>query len=484
MVTKILEGFGPVGADGKKELKLRDAKKGCTLRHLLTHTAGLSYPWNEPSNSELFKPTEGEPHFPNLHLIETRDFNYPLLWEAGEKYIYGASCEWVGQFAVRTTGTNLRRLCKDLVFKPLGLINEDEIDLIPVKKNAGVNIRTGEKHSFMEIPFELYQPPDGWNPEEGKFWLGSGPVRSSLQSYRWENSSSTSLETYSSILILRFFFFYSNEQQNSTGHSQSRLKVIEWRDLANGCFGSNHFDGSQDGDSDLEILGTRFHLRVSERKRQVFCSESSKKDFSCDNDWRLLFSHLLSLLKLKSIDEFSAQVKPGDFGINLLQAQVFKSPTVTGKPGGSHAWAGESPKTRMQTLEGQDLVSKSKSSRLTCYLLSFSLLLIAKGLANVFWFLDPDNEIGSIIGAQLLVSRCRRKDCHFLKDDYAKLSLRSWLCKHASLPCSLTSDSAILRSTNGQTSRWMGKAHLFPAQSQDRLFRLWNESLITSLRSR
>jgi methyl acetate hydrolase len=54
LVTKIIEGFeDEVGKDGKKVMKLRDAKGRVTLRMLLTHTAGMALYWNHPHMTEL-----------------------------------------------------------------------------------------------------------------------------------------------------------------------------------------------------------------------------------------------------------------------------------------------------------------------------------------------------------------------------------------------------------------------------------------------
>jgi methyl acetate hydrolase len=54
LVTKIIEGFeDELGSDGKKVMKLRDAKGKVTLRMLLTHTAGLAYEWNDYDLGEL-----------------------------------------------------------------------------------------------------------------------------------------------------------------------------------------------------------------------------------------------------------------------------------------------------------------------------------------------------------------------------------------------------------------------------------------------
>lgn len=54
LLTKILEGFEEGhDAEGRKIMKLRDAKTKVTLRMLLTHTAGLSCHWSNPLLAEF-----------------------------------------------------------------------------------------------------------------------------------------------------------------------------------------------------------------------------------------------------------------------------------------------------------------------------------------------------------------------------------------------------------------------------------------------
>lgn len=97
-VRKIIEGYGPIGADGKKELKLVDAKSKVTLRHLLTHSAGLAYYWNHPLMVEYYKPSEGEAQaiLPfATGLIE--HFASPAVQEAGVSMAYSPVTDWLGQ---------------------------------------------------------------------------------------------------------------------------------------------------------------------------------------------------------------------------------------------------------------------------------------------------------------------------------------------------------------------------------------------------
>jgi methyl acetate hydrolase len=81
---------------------LRDAKSKVTLRHLLTHSAGLAYYWNNEHMVEYYQPTEGEAHaiLPfATGLIE--HFSSPAVREAGEEMCYSPVTDWLGQVRTR-----------------------------------------------------------------------------------------------------------------------------------------------------------------------------------------------------------------------------------------------------------------------------------------------------------------------------------------------------------------------------------------------
>jgi len=186
LVTKILEGFEEeLGEDGKKVMKLRDAKGQVTLRMLLTHTAGMALYWNNPLIVDLYRPSDGSvPHFGIPFFTgDTRDFEAPLVTEPDTTYTYSCSSDWLGQFAVRSTGRSLRQLFKDIICEPL-CIPSSEADLwIPPSlstNQASIHVREANK-SFRAIPFPL------WSMEEplpeGKAYFAPACIFSSLQGY-------------------------------------------------------------------------------------------------------------------------------------------------------------------------------------------------------------------------------------------------------------------------------------------------------------
>src|SRR5260370_32555571 len=77
---QVLEGFDPSGGP-----KLRPAKRSITLRHLLTHTAGLVY---DMFNAEMGRYMETKA-IPGIISCENAALSLPLVFEPGAKSAYG-----------------------------------------------------------------------------------------------------------------------------------------------------------------------------------------------------------------------------------------------------------------------------------------------------------------------------------------------------------------------------------------------------------
>ena len=75
---------------------LRPASRPATVRHFLTHTSGLAYPFTSTIWRD-YKPRAGE----------TYPFGGPLLFDPGERWEYGISIDWVGQLVEAASGSPL-----------------------------------------------------------------------------------------------------------------------------------------------------------------------------------------------------------------------------------------------------------------------------------------------------------------------------------------------------------------------------------------
>lgn len=89
-----------------------------TLRHLLTHSSGLSYEQLSPVLL-AWRTSRNESAWSG-RTVETRA-NHPLLFEPGTAWMYGPGTDWAGKLIERTTGHSLEDYMSSRIWGPLGL---------------------------------------------------------------------------------------------------------------------------------------------------------------------------------------------------------------------------------------------------------------------------------------------------------------------------------------------------------------------------
>lgn len=103
---QVLAGF-----DAKGIPQLRPVHKPITLRNLLTHTSGFSYPLWDPNVVRYLKAARADPALPRR----------PLMFEPGEKWAYGGSIDNVGQLVEIASGQSIDRYFSENITGPLGM---------------------------------------------------------------------------------------------------------------------------------------------------------------------------------------------------------------------------------------------------------------------------------------------------------------------------------------------------------------------------
>jgi methyl acetate hydrolase len=147
---KLLEGFG---ADGPK---LRAPRVKATVRHLATHTSGLTY---EFWNTDMPRYMEATGALTILSGLET-SMNYPLLFEPGTRWDYGVGIDWLGRVVEKVDGRRIDRFCREEIFEPLRMPDTAfEVEPHMAARLASVSIR-GEDGTFGDFALA---PPS--NPE-------------------------------------------------------------------------------------------------------------------------------------------------------------------------------------------------------------------------------------------------------------------------------------------------------------------------------
>jgi len=94
-----------------------------TLRHLLTHSSGLSYDAFNPTLIRWCAATGKRLDSANavsLATVETR-FSSPLLYEPGTSWGYSCGIDWAGKLAERVSGTDLETYFQCEIFAKVGV---------------------------------------------------------------------------------------------------------------------------------------------------------------------------------------------------------------------------------------------------------------------------------------------------------------------------------------------------------------------------
>ena len=89
----------------------RPAKGEMTIRHLLAHTSGLSYPFTSPTVFAIQAKTGKDPK------------ELPLLFDPGTKWQYSPATAVLGDILVKLSGQSIEDWDQAKVFRPLGMVD-------------------------------------------------------------------------------------------------------------------------------------------------------------------------------------------------------------------------------------------------------------------------------------------------------------------------------------------------------------------------
>lgn len=141
---KVIESFDP--ATGAYQV--RPAARPPIVRHFLTHTSGLAYPFTSAIWRD-FKPRAGE----------TYPFGGPLLFDPGERWHYSTSTDVVGRLVEVVSGQKLEDYFRQHIFSALKM--DDTSYNVPEAK--GPRLVAGQQRAgeHMDGAIELQKPQPG-----------------------------------------------------------------------------------------------------------------------------------------------------------------------------------------------------------------------------------------------------------------------------------------------------------------------------------
>ncbi|KAI1381571.1 beta-lactamase family protein [Hypoxylon crocopeplum] len=167
---QVLTGF-----DDEEKPVYEERQGTITLRHLLTHTTGLSIPIFTPELQQLQK-FKGPPATPPK-TIEA-EFSEPLLFQPGKGWNYGTGYDWAGKMVERFSGLTLEEYMRANVWGPLNMrhmsfspdsspeMKERKINM-SLKDESGKLVPTTEGYIYLyEDRDDAYGGFAGWGSAE------------------------------------------------------------------------------------------------------------------------------------------------------------------------------------------------------------------------------------------------------------------------------------------------------------------------------
>jgi CubicO group peptidase (beta-lactamase class C family) len=157
---QVLEGFDASGAP-----RLRPARQPITLRHLLTHTSGLTYSnWSD-------KLPQYEKFTGQADIAESRNgaFAAPLEFDPGERWQYGIGIDAVGKIVEAVSDQSLEVYFRENIFAPLGMTDTGFLISSAQKRRVATTYSRQPDGSLTSMPFQMPQRPEFFSGGGGLF---------------------------------------------------------------------------------------------------------------------------------------------------------------------------------------------------------------------------------------------------------------------------------------------------------------------------
>lgn len=142
--VKVIANFD--AATGNYQLRAPATKP--SVRHFLTHTSGLAYPFTSEIWRDL-KPRAGETH----------PFGGPLLFDPGTRWHYSTSTDVVGRLVEVVSGERLEDYFREHIFVPL--VMNDTFYSVPEAKGPRLVAQQQRGDARMDGAVELQNPQPG-----------------------------------------------------------------------------------------------------------------------------------------------------------------------------------------------------------------------------------------------------------------------------------------------------------------------------------
>ena len=131
-VSDFIPEFKDMEVYNEDQTEILNAKKEITIKHLLTHTAGLIYGWGgEALDKRYQKANLFQPGTPLADTVKKLS-DLPLAHEPGDRWTYGVSTDVLGYLVEVVSGMPFEEFLQTRLFGPLGMI--DTAFSVPIEK--------------------------------------------------------------------------------------------------------------------------------------------------------------------------------------------------------------------------------------------------------------------------------------------------------------------------------------------------------------
>ena len=131
-VSDFIPEFKNMKVYNKDQTEILDAKNEVTIKHLLTHTAGLTYGWGGERVDKRYR--EANLFQPGTTLADSMKklSEIPLVHEPGDRWTYGVSVDVLGYLVEVVSGMPFEEFLQTRLFRPLGMV--DTAFSVPLEK--------------------------------------------------------------------------------------------------------------------------------------------------------------------------------------------------------------------------------------------------------------------------------------------------------------------------------------------------------------
>ena len=122
-VSQFIPEFENMKVYNEDQTEILNAEKEVTIKHLLMHTAGLTYGWGDKPVDERYKELKIFETGSTLADMVKKLGDIPLVHEPGERWTYGVSVDVLGYLVEVVSGMPFEEFLQTRLFRPLGMVD-------------------------------------------------------------------------------------------------------------------------------------------------------------------------------------------------------------------------------------------------------------------------------------------------------------------------------------------------------------------------